>query len=371
MKMYYHATLDAVADAWNALAQGQTTASLLHSYPLTKHWYRCFSNEQSIAVCSIWDTNTCLGIFPLERHRHGGIYSLRSLANFHSSLTEPFIRQGAESVVAGFFFDSVFRCIKDISALKLVNMFSFSPFTQAIATTRPAHSSALLGYREPTYSVDLKPPFEHYYRDFLTTKLRNNFTARLKKMKSNYHLSIDYYRNKEALQHWGEFTSIEDTGWKQEQASSIQQIDDNFKNFYNYFNALAVEKGCLRIFILKLDGIPAAGMYGYIDNDILHIPKTAYHPSFSKYAPSNILFVQTVKHMMEHEPAVRRLHMFPTDFGYKHRYCDTKDTCARVLLTKRSLPGNLIRASYLLKHQVLPRLRDTLRPKHRTETAAP
>lgn len=357
LELSLHTTLDAVAADWHELEQAQPDRCLLTAFDLTREWYARFSDTDRIAVCGVRDGYRPIGLLPLERRTRYGIAGLRSLANWHFTLSEPIIRPGFEAAFARCLCDQLFAKAPGITTLKLVHLYSFSPFQPALTALPPAACSSLLQWSLPTYCVDLRAGFEAYFRQFLKKKIRDNFKTNRKKMETDHGLRLDFYRDDAALAQWDRFTAIEDTGWKERQHSSINHLPEAYTAFYRTFSAFAATRGALRICILSLDGRPAAGIYGFLDSGVFHAAKTGLHPDFAQYSASNILFIETVRHLIEQEPTARLLHLYPDDYGYKHRYCATDHRCSTVIHTRRSVLGSLVGGAYRLKKHTLPRLR--------------
>ena len=51
------------------------------------------------------------------------------------------------------------------------------------------------------------------------------------------------------------------------------------KRFYESFAPIALSRGWLRLYVLKVDGVPQAAQYGYVYNDIYHAVQEGYNPS--------------------------------------------------------------------------------------------
>ncbi len=63
----------------------------------------------------------------------------------------------------------------------------------------------------------------------------------------------------------------------------------------------------LQIFLLEFNNQIIAGVYGYFDGDIFHWAKTGYNEQFKIFAPSNLLLLLIIEHLISNPPLTNYL----------------------------------------------------------------
>lgn len=153
------------------------------------------------------------------------------------------------------------------------------------------------------------------------------------------------YRSAEAMERFQTFIDIEHSGWKGVKGSSIKALLAT-NRFFLDFNEILYQTGTLILFMLELNGEAIAGAWGFLDGKILHILKTGYREEFSHFSPSSLLFIMTIEYLYEAFPEVEICHMFPGDYGYKHRFSNAQAYTQETILFPSSPRGFLVQALY-------------------------
>jgi len=73
---------------------------------------------------------------------------------------------------------------------------------------------------------------------------------------------------------------------------------------------------------------------------VFHAWKAGYVEEFSSLSPSTLLLLYIIEDLNTNFPMVKRLHMFPGDFGYKHRYVNEESFYSEVVLYDRTILGS-------------------------------
>ena len=82
-----------------------------------------------------------------------------------------------------------------------------------------------------------------------------------------------------------------------------------------------------------------AGEMGYFVGDTFHSFKTGYDEEIRQCSPGNLLLMHMIEHISEYHPEAIRLHLFPWDQDYKHRYVNESAHCIETRLFNRTLRG--------------------------------
>jgi CelD/BcsL family acetyltransferase involved in cellulose biosynthesis len=69
--------------------------------------------------------------------------------------------------------------------------------------------------------------------------------------------------------------------------------------FHRDFAAAALQRGWLRLWILEVDGIPAAAWYGFRFGNVEHFYQSGWHPEFAADSVGQVLLVHTMRAAFE------------------------------------------------------------------------
>lgn len=98
--------------------------------------------------------------------------------------------------------------------------------------------------------------------------------------------------------HWSgamkDVLCIERACWKDAKGSSLLS-QRALRRFYAYYTRRSAQVGSLRIYILRLDGRPAAYVLGTIHKSVFYAFKTSYDAAFKAYSPGSILFQHAIE----------------------------------------------------------------------------
>lgn len=73
-----------------------------------------------------------------------------------------------------------------------------------------------------------------------------------------------------------------------------------------------------------------------MEGDTFHYLKTGYDLQFHKLSPSNLLLLHVAKDIRVSSIGIKRVHMFPRDDDYKHRYAK-EETCRHLLVFSKNV----------------------------------
>jgi CelD/BcsL family acetyltransferase involved in cellulose biosynthesis len=202
---------------------------------------------------------------------------------------------------------------------------------------------------QPTYTVLLNKSFEEYFHRDLTSKHRKTIKLNKNRLaKAGSHTFVLYQGN-DSVKFWSDFLRIEDSCWKGKAGSSIKRLETNFLRFYEGLVKIFANKKVLSLYFLSLNGRAIAGAFGYVEANTFHYVKSGYDDQFKRLSPSNLLFIYIIEHLITKCPEINRIHMFPWDYGYKHRFANDEAFCIETLLFSNTFRGKSTRLLFTIK----------------------
>jgi CelD/BcsL family acetyltransferase involved in cellulose biosynthesis len=203
----------------------------------------------------------------------------------------------------------------------------------------------------------LNKPFNRYFKENLKSKFRRTIKMNNNRLARAGSSRLVYYRGEDAIKLWPELLRLEDSGWKGRGGTSMRRIGENFQRYYDGLVSVLAQRQNVNLYFLELNGSAIAGGLGYAEADTFHWAKAGYDEQFMRLSPSNLLLVQVIEHLITHFPTIRRVHLFPWDYGYKHRFTNEKATCIDTVLYSDTLRGKGAWYFFKLKQSLKPLLK--------------
>ena len=277
------ATLDAHADAWDALAQ-----TVPPMRPTLSHaWVRAFLAHRlpqgaSWACAFGWQGDRLVGVLPLFRD---GAH-LHNLCDDHTPSGDAVLASDAD----GALLDALLHAHGRFRSARFEQVVPESP-THAWLQARPAgrhvlHKPAVMtGAR-----IDVTRPFET-----ILTALSGNARSKLRKGERLLTDSgaLDFVVREDAAP-FEDFVELEAAGWKGQQGTALRQ-DQTLRAFYEDLIARLAARGWLRFHVLLLDGQPIAIELAVRFGTTLVVHKVAYDESRAKASPGNVVWARTLE----------------------------------------------------------------------------
>jgi CelD/BcsL family acetyltransferase involved in cellulose biosynthesis len=368
----HYSELASIATEWNELTDDDAWSSVFSTHAFVSHWYRCFTSPESVRVLRVALAGKTIGFVPFWLERRSGLNALRresstrvlrSLTNLHCLHGTPAVRRGYESE----FPRACARALSAAGGWDLLDHeygYTFLPVPQLIDAAA-ASEQAMHVRQMPsvTYALTLPTSFEEYRSTHLSFNARKNHLRLRNRLDRAGPNRICVFRGDDAIRRWPELLRIEDAGWKGESGSSLMRLDESYRRYYQGLIELLAARDELSLYFLELSGKLIAGLLGYVEGDVFHWYKTGYDEAYAQFAPSNLLVLGIIEDLIQHHPAVRRFHMFPIDYGYKHRYTNEPHSSFRTVVYNRTLGGRLAHArdSFAEKLRDITWLRNAVR----------
>ena len=137
--------------------------------------------------------------------------------------------------------------------------------------------------------------------------------------------------------------------WQQRGGSGA--ITPLSRRFHHRFAAAAFERGWLRLWILEIDGRPAAGWYGWRLGDVYSYYQAGFDPRFEDRAVGTVMLAHTIEQAASEGAAVYDLLLGDED--YKARFANGERQVVTVAhAPPASMAAGLLRAESLARRAV-------------------
>jgi CelD/BcsL family acetyltransferase involved in cellulose biosynthesis len=346
----FYSDIESMRLLWNETLKDSSKNSIFNKLEYVLLWYRCFLGAGSIRVLSVTSNNKIIGIFPMVCRRFLGIRTLNSLTNRHCLLNSKIYLIGHEDEFWNGIKEKLLEHSHEYDLMNFQFQYSFESDTPSFMNKmHKGFNSNTWIKTQPTYLIALPNSYEEYFKEQLSKSVRKNILYYHKRLEKGGIVEYRNYSGKDAIGHWEKFLKLEDSGWKGSDGSSILRLKENYKNFYDGFVQLLGKLNVLHLYFLILDGVEIAGVFGFEDCETFHYAKTGYDEKYGEFSPSNLLLVHIVEDLIVNRPDIKQFHMFPWDYGYKHRFANEISECTDAIIYSSTMLGQMVKKYQKIK----------------------
>ncbi len=354
-----------VAEEWTELLSDSDADCVFLTREWLETWWRHFSNDRTLALVTVRRQSRLLGLAPLfsQRTRFGGFIPHRSLQFLGTGLAgsdylDVVIRRGHEIQVSRTLAEYFIRRrsvmtlshlhAKGALAAGLVQELQQSGWTVQHSAVDVAPHILLKGHTWESYLAGLGS--QHRY----------NFNRRLKNLHKLGTVTFDVVeqedQRRDALQH---LIDLHNLRWDERGGSQTLRLPA-MQAFHESFSRLALERGWLRLFILRLDGRPIGSLYGFLYGRRFYFYQSGFDPAFRQQSVGLVTMGLAIKHAVaEGVEVYDLLHGSET---YKALWASQSHELIRVQLFPPSARGALCRQAVAFGEQAKSAARRTLPP---------
>lgn len=341
--------LSHLVDEWTDLLEHSEQDCLFLTPEWLTNWWRCFERDQwTLRVITIRRQSQLLGIAPLFSRP-------RTIGEMMSHQFTEFLGTG---VIGSDYLDFIVR--RGEEAMVRVGLSEYFHHAKPLITLShlPAHSAEaegvvkeldLRGWQikrgviETCPYITLRGHTWESYLDSLGANHRYNFLRRLKNLRKAGVVEFDVVekedQRRDRLQ---AFLSLHAFAWQERGGSQAMQTTQELA-FHEAFSRTALERGWLRLFLLRVNGRPVGALYGFRRGPKFYFYQSGFDPAWRKHSVGLVTMGLAIKHALAE--GVEEYDLLHGTEAYKFRWAKETRDLSRVHLFPPSWRGWLYRAS--------------------------
>jgi CelD/BcsL family acetyltransferase involved in cellulose biosynthesis len=203
----------------------------------------------------------------------------------------------------------------------------------------------------------------HTWQSYLATlgpEHRYNFGRRLKNLMKQFEVRFEQVRSEEQRREaLSLLIALHNLRWRNRGCSEAFYTAD-LVSLHDELSRLALEQGWLRLFVLRLDGKPAAALYGFSYRRVFYYFQAGFDPLYGKYSVGLVTMGLAIKSAIEE--GVEEYDLLHGDEPYKFHWARAARELGRLELYPPGARGLLYkgtlevsRATRRMARRVLPR----------------
>lgn len=275
---------------WDELLEASEANCFFLTWEWLFSWWRHLSGGRTLFILTVRAEEKLIAIAPLvlKQARVGGLWPFRALE---------FLGAGA---AGSDYLDLILRRGREETALKALEKYlAEHELTLELAQVRKRGSAAARladrlrergGWRSFELATDVCPHIDlsgRTWESYLATlgaAHRQNVQRRLRQLHKAF--SVRFERTTEEGQRAEAMAALMDLHYKRwrEREPSEAFATPDFRAFHEEISRRALERGWLRLFILKLEDKPAAALYGFRRGRTFYFFQSGFDPAYAKHS---------------------------------------------------------------------------------------
>ena len=357
--------LSLLAEEWAELLSDSDADCLFLTREWLETWWWHFSTGRTLALVTVRRDSRLLGLVPLfnERKRFGGFMPYRSLKFLGTGLVgsdylDVVIRRGHETPVSrglAEFFNGR-GSVMTLSHLHAKGALAAGVVQELEQAGWTVQRSAI----DVCPHIPLKGHTWESYLAGLGSQHRYNFNRRLKNLHKLGTLTFDVVekedQRREALQN---LIDLHNLRWD-ERGGSQTLRSPTMQAFHDSFSRTALERGWLRLFILRLDGRPVGALYGFLYGCRFYFYQSGFDPAYRQHSIGLVTMGLAIKRAVTE--GVEDYDLLHGTETYKALWASESHELVRLQLFPPSVGGILCREAVALDDRAKSAARRVLPP---------
>lgn len=322
----------ALREAWDALLAASPADCFFLTWEWLHTWWKHLAGRRQLRLMVIRDGPDLTAVAPLAR-RPPALHRLRLFSAIEflgtgtagSDYLDVIIRRGREAEALGAFSDA----LADIRlTIELTRLSHGTSSGAALARQIMAR-----GWSASETTIDVCPVVDltgHTWESYLASlgaAHRYNFQRRLRNLNRQFNVRFEQVQTeterREALE---SLVTLHTQRWRTRGGSEAFSTPA-LLSFHDEISRLAFQRGWLRLFVLRLNGAPAAVFHGYRYGRSFYFFQSAFDPAFAKLSVGLVMMGLTIRRALEEGAA--QYDMLHGDEPYKFHWARDVRTLSR------------------------------------------
>jgi len=325
---------------WNELLDDSDSNCLFLTWEWLYTWWKHLSGGRRLFIVTVRQGRELLAIAPLALRppRWGRLVPYRSLE---------FLGTGA---IGSDYLDSILRRREQRALQALAEYLANQDFVLELAqlsressfATQLAEHLRQRGWKLWKAKSDLCPFINlsgHTWASYLERLgPTDRFQTRFKNLGRRFDMRFEQARSEEECRKFLEILiQLHQLRW-QGKGSPGAFYTPSLLSFHEELSQIALGRGWLRLFVLWLDGRPAASLYGFMYERTFYFYQSGFDPQYAKHSVGFVTMGLTVKSAIEE--GAEEYDLLHGDEPYKFHWTDTARELDRVEFYPPSLRGS-------------------------------
>lgn len=317
---------------WNELLSASRSNCVFLTWEWMFTWWEHLAGGRKLAIAALRGDGELLALAPLASKWPQAEFCGSGFVG--SDYLDFIVREGWEEAARVAFASH----LRAGGSLKLSNLHRRGSFASQVATELEAN-----GWRVCETKTNVCPyiPLSDaswpQYLESLGSQHRYSFNRRWRQLHRGFDVCLETAETAEQTRSFTEIVIAQHNQRWNKRGGSDAFHTAGLVAFHREFTPIAFRRGWLRLFVLRLNGRPAASLYGLFYNRVFYFYQSGFDPEFGKYSVGMVLMGLAIKSAIE--AGAREYDFLHGDESYKSHWAREQRELGRLELYPPGLFG--------------------------------
>lgn len=343
--------LDRLRGEWDRLLDDSASDGIFLSWDWVRAWCRHFAADRGLCVITVREGGDLIGVAPLAHRWERPLPLLRLPAiqflgsgSVGSDYLDLIVRRGCETRAVDLLTDRIGSLGLPI---RLVHLLEGACTDRLVAGMEQRGWACSAAPVNVCPYIDLSDRTWPAYLAGLGPEHRYNFERRLRnlgKRQTFAYERVDSERRRQVV--FPLLVALHHLRWSRRGGSDALN-EKRLVAFHDEVSREALRRGRLRLFMLWVDGHPAAGLYGFMHNGVFSFYQSGFDPRFSRQSVGLVAMGLTIRSAIEE--GAREFDLLHGDEPYKSHWASRRRSLREIRMLPPDLRGWLLRGAWSLR----------------------
>jgi len=294
----------ALRDEWTRLLERSASDCIFLTWEWLHTWWEHFGTSRGLALIAVRQGDELIGLAPLwiKRVRLGRLVPFRMFeflgtGSVGSDYLDVIVRSGSEDEALAAL---ALHLAREGRTLRLAQLDPRGAAAVALAGRLERHGwRGSKGRADVCPFIDLAGLTWDSYLATLSASHRYNVKRRLKAVTGRFDVRFEVAESDEQRrQALATLIDLHTRRWNL-RGGSTALYSARLVAFHEDISRIALERGWLRLFVLRLDGRPVGALYGFRYRQSFCFYQTGFDPGYARYGVGQLTVGLTIKHALE------------------------------------------------------------------------
>lgn len=349
--------LESLHAAWNDLLKNSDVNNIFLTWEWLSAWWKHLRGSYKLHLLAVWENAQLIAIAPfvVKPAQTKRLLPFRSVAfmgmrTVGTDYVDIIIRNGKEEVSLEVLAAYLSKCRLMFELKRVKSGTCMALRLGYLLQNRGWHLSRAIAEICPY--VLLEGHTWESYLSSLGSSHRQNVRRCMRRINRDFSVEVVQVKTEaERIKYLEIFETLHHKRWDTKSGSDIKS-DFGYMKFHNAFSCYALDNRWLRLFVLLLDGNPAAAIYGFRYQDEFIFYQSGFDPKYSRYSVGLVLMALSIKSMLRE--GISRYDMLHGTESYKYLWTKEQQDLILLKYYPPSILGLIARYTYLLRDMGKP-----------------
>ncbi|MHB8842233.1 MAG: GNAT family N-acetyltransferase [Candidatus Aquicultor sp.] len=344
-------------DDWNTLAAA-AGSSIFQTWEWSWYWWKSNSRGKKLSLLVVRDAGTIVGIAPiyLSSTQYGLPLKVAAFIGTNGTDYLDLIADSDVPDAAVALYDALFDA-SEWDAIDLHQLSSDRSTAREVVEKAKARGCSCTDViQDHSFSVELPGSWEEYLAT-LSKKFRWNVQYYARRLARDHDMLIRLSGPETVREDMELFFKLHQKRFLAKKKPGAY-LNPKFRKFHIELAAALCESGWLRLYVMQIDGLPVATLYGFVLGDTFYYYLGGFEPEWAAMSVSTVLIGRAIEDSIA--AGIRKFDFLRGQEPYKQKWLAQESSNHRVIISRTGKRAGLMQKLLTVENDLTRRVKDKM-----------